>query len=79
MSDRITLTDEEKERLKNAIPYLKAGNWNYAFSSIANHSYHDGGNAPLHILNFLKENEIDLLHKIDHFCELAFFKCNELE
>ena len=81
MSVKIRLTDEEKEILKNAIPYIKNEEWDKAFREIENedrYGLEDEYNQVLHILAFLKNIGIDLLRKTTVINQWAFIKCTEL-
>ena len=78
MSDKITLTDEEKERLKKAAPYLKNEQWDEAFEQIANSFESGWSDCPIHILAYLKYIGIDLMHKITRIPDEAFQGCMSL-
>ena len=77
-SDKITLTNVEKEIVKNAIPYIKKEEWDKAFYEITD-AVKMGGNCILHILAFMKENGINLWHNITYIPKYTFWCCDELK
>ena len=78
MSNEITLTEEEKEIVRRIYPRLKDEEYQHAFNMIVFFDCAEKGGTP-HILLFLKQNGIDLWHKIKEIPRASFWNHEELK